>query len=157
MGYEPYFDSAAAMESTVACLNDHALRDGLTYALTVGTTSASVEVAPGLYRVFLAGLDASKTVSLLVGDSAVEAEAATGGGVSSVSFPGSAMERVRVPPGTRVRPASGLSEEIPLAAQRYSLSVSSLRIDRQRGAFMDSRWGRRQRHSGWWSRSAPAT
>lgn len=100
MGYEPYFDPAAAKESTVACLNDHALRDGLTYALAVGTTSASVEVAPGLYRVFLAGLDGSKTVSLLVGESAVEAEAATSGGVSSVAFPGSAMERVRVPPGT---------------------------------------------------------
>ena len=100
MGYEPHFDPAATRESTVACLNDRSLRDGKTYALAVGTTSASLVVAPGLYRVFLAGLDAAKTVSLRVGVSAIVAEAPTSAGVSSVAFPGSAIERVRVPPGT---------------------------------------------------------
>ena len=100
MGYERHFASEATEESTIACLNDWALRGGKSYTLAVGTTSARIEIDPGLYRVFLASLDASKLVYLNVGDDTVVAEAVTSGGVTSVAFPGSALERIRVPPGT---------------------------------------------------------
>lgn len=101
MGYQRQFDPEIAAESVAACVNDSALLGASAYALAVSNLgSASVEVPPGLYRVFLAGMSASESIALKTGNASVAAVFPSAGTpeVTAV-FPGNAVERVRVLPG----------------------------------------------------------
>jgi hypothetical protein len=100
MALESRFDPEADRLSATGCLNDSVLAGKLSYALTVGTASASIgPIPPGIYLVFLDGLDPLRTVVLKTGAATVAAERPTNGragGRGSAVMPGSLIERIRV-------------------------------------------------------------
>ena len=105
MAYARRYDPEIDLQSATGCLNDAALAGKVSYALTLGTASASVgPLEPGIYMVFLDGLDPLRTVVLKVGDARVVAErpaSGRAGARDSVLLPGSQVERIRVPAGSR--------------------------------------------------------
>lgn len=90
-------------QSATGCLNDSSLAGKPSYALGLTTASASLgPLNPGIYMVFLDGLDPIRTVVLKVGAERVQAERPANGsrdGRDSVLLPGSTVERIRVLPG----------------------------------------------------------
>ena len=102
MAYARRYDPEIDLQSATGCLNDAALAGKVSYALTLGTASASVgPLDPGIYMVFLDGLDPIRTVVLKTGGSTVTAgrpSAGREGGRDSVILPGSLVERLRVLP-----------------------------------------------------------
>lgn len=103
VGYQRQFDPEIGVESTIACVNDGVLQGASAYALAISTAgSVSVEVPPGVYRVFLEGMSAAVTIALTTGSSGATAVFPTTGTpgtpAASAVFPGSAIERVRVLP-----------------------------------------------------------
>lgn len=103
MGFQRQFDPEIAVEGTLACVNDGAIQDAKSYALAVSTSgSSSMEVAPGLYRVFLGGMSAAITIAIKTGSSSGVAAVLPTTSTSELSgvFPGSMAERIRVLPGS---------------------------------------------------------
>lgn len=103
MSWQQDFDPEVTEASARACLTDVALTgDGVTYKLPLNTTSAHWTLAPGIYRVFLAGRDATATVLLNQGTdssvTAVDPSSATSPEVT-VAFAGDETVRIRVPSG----------------------------------------------------------
>lgn len=82
------------------CLNDGSLAGRVSYALALSSASASIgPLDPGIYMVFLDGLDPIRTVILKTGGETVVAERPTHGRVGardSMALPGSLIERLRV-------------------------------------------------------------
>ena len=105
MTLEARYDPALNQLSVTGCLNDSALAGKPTYALALSTTSASIgPLDPGIYMVFLDGLDPLRTVVLKTGNRAVVAElprAGREGRRDSVVLPGSVVERIRVLRGSQ--------------------------------------------------------
>ena len=97
-GCDPKIDR----QSTSGCVNDSVLTGKVSYTLALSTASASIgPIHPGIYMVFLDGLDPIRTVVLKTGGSTVTAgrpSAGREGGRDSVILPGSLVERLRVLP-----------------------------------------------------------
>lgn len=110
MAYEPLYDPEQSVDSTLTCLNDRALQGKASYALTVGTTAASVTLTTGgIYMAFLDGLDPTKTLALVVdATSQTPAFPTSGSSANVVLFPCGSVERIRVPP-TRLIVSAKLS------------------------------------------------
>jgi hypothetical protein len=74
MGFQREFDPAIGDESLRACVNDGALVDAESHALAVNaTTSSSLSLPAGIYRVFLQGMSAAETIAMVTGGSGVTA------------------------------------------------------------------------------------
>lgn len=102
MGFQREFDPELAEESLRACVNDGALQGAESYALSVNaTTSSSVELPAGIYRVFLAGMSAAEQLALRTGESGVTASLPGGSASASAVFSGNEVVRVRVQPDGR--------------------------------------------------------
>lgn len=102
MGFQPDFDPEIGDESVRACLNDGALQGAESYALAVNTTTGtSVEVPPGVYRVYLAGQSATESIALITDAAAATPAFPSGSPSASVVFPGNEVVRVRVQPDKR--------------------------------------------------------
>jgi hypothetical protein len=100
MGFQREFDPAIGDESLRACVNDGALVAAESHALAVNaTTSSSLSLPAGIYRVFLQGMSAAETIAMVTGGSGVTAALPTAGTprVAAV-FPGNAEVRLRVLP-----------------------------------------------------------
>lgn len=104
MGYQREFDPEIGEESLRACVNDAALGGATSYALSLSASSASVQVEPGIYRVFLDGMSAAAVVAIETGGSGVTASLpSTSSPTSSSVFAGNTEVRLRVQPdGTTV-------------------------------------------------------
>lgn len=99
MGYQREFDPEIGAESVRACVNDGALLGAQTYVLSVNTTSSSLELPAGVYRVFLQGMSAAETLAMVTGGSGVSVALPTSGTPGAVAvFPGNAEVRLRVLP-----------------------------------------------------------
>lgn len=100
MATEHRYDPEIERLSTSGCVNDGVLGGKVSYALALGPASASIgPLEPGIYLVFLDGLDPVRTVVLKTGPSTVTAElpaAGRAGARASVVLPGSVVERLRV-------------------------------------------------------------
>jgi len=109
MGYQREFDPEIGEESLRACVNDAVLGGAKSYALSLSTTSATVQVEPGIYRVFLDGMSASAVVAIKTGDTGVAASLpSTSSSTSSGVFAGNTEVRLRVQPdGTTVAAVLG--------------------------------------------------
>lgn len=94
------YDPEVERQSTSGCVNDGVLGAMVSYALALGPASASIgPLEPGIYRVFLDGLDPLRTLVIKTGPSSVTAElpaAGRAGARASVVLPGNAVERLRV-------------------------------------------------------------
>lgn len=109
MAYERIFDEESTRAGALACINDGF---GMyPYGLSVGTSIASLEgVTPGIYRVFLAGMDAAQVVVVMTTDTPMTGvwvlpDPGGGEGVDDRPFslfPGNVVERIRVLPIQRV-------------------------------------------------------
>ena len=104
MTFNRAFDEETGRAAQLSCLNDGNITDVLTRGLTItDTADALTDVAPGIYDVFLAGMNAAATVLLYVGRSTSEAlddPLTTPGRVTM--FPGNVVARIRVQPGKKV-------------------------------------------------------
>ena len=103
MGFQREFDPAIGDESLRACVNDGALVAAESHALAVNaTTSSSVSLPAGVYRVFLQGMSAAETIAMVTGVSGVTAALPTAGSPGTshavAVFPGNAEVRLRVLP-----------------------------------------------------------
>lgn len=109
MGYQREFDPEIGEESLRACVNDAALGGATSYALSLSATSATVQVEPGIYRVFLDGMSAAAVVAIETGGSGVTASLpSTSSPTSSSVFAGNTEVRLRVQPdGTTVAAVLG--------------------------------------------------
>lgn len=85
--------------SAVACINEVTDINGRAYsmALTINA-SASPKLVPGIYLVFLDGLDATKNVVLATAATSSSPSVSTpdSSGQNAAIFPGSSVERIRV-------------------------------------------------------------
>ena len=97
MGFRRQFDPEIGRAARDASVNDGALDGRLSYALAVSTSSASLQVEPGIYRVYLAERTATTSVAIATGDNSVSVALPTTGQPAGV-FPGDVVERVRVLP-----------------------------------------------------------
>ncbi|MBI5518359.1 MAG: hypothetical protein HY909_31600 [Deltaproteobacteria bacterium] len=85
--------------SALACINDLTDATALAFALALSTTAAATgKLTPGIYLVFLDGLDATRNVVLRTAPSSSSPTATTPdtSGQNTAIFPGSSVERVRV-------------------------------------------------------------
>lgn len=109
MGYQREFDPEIGEESLRACVNDAVLNGATSHALSLSATSASVQVEPGIYRVFLDGMSGAAVVAIETGGSGVTASLpSTSSPTSSSVFAGNTEVRLRVQPdGTTVAAVLG--------------------------------------------------
>lgn len=111
MGFQREFDPEIGDEALRACVNDGALADASSYALSVNaSTSSSVSVPAGVYRVFLAGMSAAESIALRTGATGVSAALPSSGTpTKGAVFAGNEVVRVRVlPDGTYVAAISSV-------------------------------------------------
>lgn len=101
MAYQRFFDEEMTRAGDLACIND-VIGQLQSYALDLSTTTASIEdVPPGIYRAFLAGMDPSLVVAVVVASSTRTVDLPTSGSTPTFEdppclFPGNAVERLRV-------------------------------------------------------------
>ena len=103
MAYQRTFDEEIARTAALACINDGMVSQNGSYGVPLSTTTASVDdVAPGIYRAFIAGMDPSLVVALTITASAETVTPPTVTLPASPTtapvaiFPGSVVERIRV-------------------------------------------------------------
>jgi hypothetical protein len=100
MTFERRYNPELDHQSVSGCLNDASIAGRPSHALALSAASASVgPLVPGIYMVFLDGLDPTRTVVLKTGGETVTAELPTAvrrGERDSALLPGSLIGRVRV-------------------------------------------------------------
>lgn len=102
MAYQRFFDEEIARTAALACINDASFGLLQSYALDLSTTTATIsDVAPGVYRVFLAGMDPSLVVAVVVASGTKTVDIPTSGSTPTFDdppclFPGNVVERLRV-------------------------------------------------------------
>lgn len=104
MPFSRMFDAEVDRAAFEGCLNDGAIADADSYCLPLTSSSANLStVAPGVYQVFLAGLDPSATVLVRAGRTSDPLPLPTSSTSQRVTlFPGSVVARIRVLPGNKV-------------------------------------------------------